>query len=60
MAITFDAGGRERQRDFWVQDLTKDEATELLTKHGHGDKAKDFLDACALALPWHCLGIALA
>ena len=46
MAITFDAGGRERQEDFWVPDLTEEEATELVTKHGHGDNAKKFLDAC--------------
>ena len=54
MALAFDAGGRERQEDFWVPDLTEEEATELVTKHGHGD-AKKFLDACALAKPWLCL-----
>ena len=59
MALSFDAGGAQRQRDFWVQDLTEQEATELLRKHGHGDKAKDFLDACALAQPWRCLSLSL-
>ena len=33
MALTFDAGGRERQEDFWVGDLTEKEATELLIQN---------------------------
>ena len=45
MALTFNAGG-PRQKNVWVSDLTEEEAIELLRKHGHGDKAKDFLDAC--------------
>jgi len=46
MAIAFDAGGAERQDNFWVGDLTEDEAKELLNLHGHKDKADEFLEAC--------------
>ena len=49
MAIAFDAGGAERQDNFWVGDLTEDEAKELLNLHGHKDKADEFLEACPLA-----------
>ena len=34
VALGFDAGGSERQVDVWVDDLTKDEATKLLTMMG--------------------------
>ena len=34
MAIAFDAGGAERQDNFWVGDLTEDEAKELLNLTG--------------------------
>eukprot|EP00439_Symbiodinium_sp_Y106_P030576 s8283_g3.t1 len=46
MAIAFDAGGAERQDNFWVGDLTEDEAKELLNLHGHKDKTDEFLEAC--------------
>ena len=49
MAIAFDAGGAERQENFWVGDLTEDEAEKLLTLHGHKDKKDEFLEACPLA-----------
>ena len=49
MAIAFDAGGAERQDNFWVGDLTEDEAEKLLTLHGHMDKTDEFLNACSLA-----------
>ena len=49
MAIAFDAGGAERQDNFWVGDLTEDEAKELLNLHGHKDKTDEFLEACPLA-----------
>ena len=49
MAIAFDAGGTERQDNFWVGDLTEDEAKELLNLHGHKDKTDEFLEACPLA-----------
>ncbi|CAE7336141.1 unnamed protein product [Symbiodinium sp. CCMP2592] len=46
MALTFDAGGEERQENFWVGDLTKDEAQKLLGLHGQEDRKDEFLDAC--------------
>ena len=49
MALTFDAGGAQRQVNYWVDDLTEDEAEDLLTLHGHQDKTKEFLVACPLA-----------
>ena len=49
MAIAFDAGGPQRQENYWVDDLTKDEAEELLNLHGHKDKTDEFLEACPLA-----------
>ena len=49
MAMAFDAGGAERQDNFWVGDLTEDEAEKLLTLHGHKDKTDEFLDACPYA-----------
>ena len=49
MAIAFDAGGAERQDNFWVGDLTEDEAKELLNLHGHKDKTDEFLEACPLS-----------
>ena len=49
MAIAFDAGGEERQNNYWVGDLTKKEAEDLLALHGHEDKTDAFLDACSLA-----------
>ena len=35
--------------NFWVGDLTEDEAKELLNLHGHKDKTDEFLEACPLA-----------
>ena len=52
MALSFDAGG-DRQENYWVGDFAEEEAMEFLTFHGHGDKAKEFLDACTLAMPCH-------
>ncbi|CAE7335326.1 unnamed protein product [Symbiodinium sp. CCMP2592] len=49
MALTFDAGGEERQENFWVGDLTKDEAQKLLGLHGQEDRKDEFLDACPCA-----------
>ena len=40
---------RSVRRTIWVDDLTKDEAEELLKLHGHMDKTDEFLDACSLA-----------
>ncbi|CAE7716806.1 unnamed protein product, partial [Symbiodinium microadriaticum] len=37
MALSFDAGGEQRQKNYWVEDLTEDEAKELLALHGHPD-----------------------
>ena len=34
MAMAFDAGGRQRQKDIWVGDLTDDEAERLLIHRG--------------------------
>eukprot|EP00439_Symbiodinium_sp_Y106_P009525 s12819_g1.t1 len=36
----------ERQDNFWVGDLTKDEAEKLLELHGQEDRKDEFLDAC--------------
>ena len=49
MALTFDAGGPQRQVNYWVDDLTEKEAEKLLTLHGHADKKDEFLAACPLA-----------
>ena len=49
MALAFDAGGPQRQVNYWVDDLTKKEAEELLKIYGHQDKTKEFLVACPLA-----------
>ena len=49
MAITFDAGGPQRQVNYWVDDLTEDEAEELLKIYEHQDKTKEFLVASPLA-----------
>ena len=49
MALAFDAGGEERQDNFWVGDLTKDEAEKLLELHGQEDRKDEFLDACPYA-----------
>ena len=55
MALAFDAGGPQRQVNYWVDDLTEDEAKDLLTLHGHKDKTKEFLAACSLG----CIFLAL-
>ena len=49
MALNFDAGGRDRQKNYWVGDLTKEEAEELLNLHEYKDETPDFLNACPLA-----------
>ena len=49
MALAFDAGGAQRQVNYWVDDLTEDEAEELLKIYGRQDKTKEFLVACPLA-----------
>ena len=49
MALTFDAGGAQRQVNYWVDDLTEDEAEEVLKIYGHQDKTKEFLVASPLA-----------
>ena len=49
VALAFDAGGSERQKDIWVGDLTEEEATEFLALRGHENDWKDFVDACVSA-----------
>ena len=49
VALAFDAGGNERQKDIWVGDLTEQEAKEFLALHGHENDWKDFVDACVSA-----------
>ena len=46
VALAFDAGGKARQKDIWVGDLTEQEAKELLALHVHENDWKDFVDAC--------------
>ena len=45
MAMAFDAGGEERQNNYWVGDLTKKEAEDLLAL---GTRAGRLLDHA----PW--------
>ena len=55
MAMAFDAGGDQRQENYWVEDLTKEEAQELLALRGRTDW-EQFVAACSLALFalfWH-------
>ena len=40
---------RSDRTDFWVGDLTKDEAEKLLELHGQEDRKDEFLDACPYA-----------
>mmetsp|Transcript_25099 Transcript_25099/g.58184 ORF Transcript_25099/g.58184 Transcript_25099/m.58184 type:complete len:429 (-) Transcript_25099:71-1357(-) len=47
-AMTFDAGGAERQVNFWVEDLTEQEAQEMLKLKGHAEDWKQFTAACGL------------
>lgn len=49
MAMAFDAGGRQRQKDIWVGDLTDDEAERLLALHGHKEDWLQFTEECPLA-----------
>lgn len=51
MALTFDAGGKARQKDFWVDDLEPDEAKQLLAMLGHVKDADDIVRACASYIP---------
>ncbi|CAE7154386.1 unnamed protein product, partial [Symbiodinium necroappetens] len=44
-AMTFDAGGSQRQVNFWVEDLTEQEAQQLLELEGHGQDWKQFVAA---------------
>ena len=46
-ALAFDAGGANRQKDIWIDDLTAEEAKKVLTLHGHQENAQDIIDACA-------------
>ncbi|CAJ1428141.1 unnamed protein product [Effrenium voratum] len=48
MAMAFDAGGRQRQKDIWVGDLTDDEAERLLALHGHKEDWLQFTEECGL------------
>ena len=48
MALTFDAGGDQRQENYWVEDLTEQEAQELLTLRRQTDW-QQFVAACSLA-----------
>ncbi|CAE7210166.1 unnamed protein product [Symbiodinium pilosum] len=45
-ALAFDAGGANRQKDIWIDDLTAEEAKKVLTLHGHEENAQDIIDAC--------------
>jgi len=52
MALSFDAGGEQRQKNYWVEDPTDDEAKEskkLLALHGHREDWKQFVKACVWA-----------
>ena len=49
MALSFDAGGEQRQENYWVEDLTVDEAKELLALHGHREDWEQFVNACVWA-----------
>ena len=51
-AQAFDAGGR--RFDIWVGDMTQEEATEMLEKHGRESYAAEIIDNCALA--WNASG----
>ena len=33
-ALAFDAGGANRQKDIWIDDLTAEEAKKVVTLHG--------------------------
>ncbi|CAE7558448.1 unnamed protein product [Symbiodinium pilosum] len=46
-ALAFDAGGANRQKDIWIDDLTAEEAKKVLTLHGHEENAQDIIEACA-------------
>ncbi|CAE7938540.1 unnamed protein product, partial [Symbiodinium sp. KB8] len=53
----FDAGGSQRQENFWVEDLTEQEAQQLLELEGHGQDWKQFVAACSPAadtMHWTC------
>ena len=45
MALAF----MQRQKNYWVDDLTEDEAEEVLKIYGQQDKTKEFLVASSLA-----------
>ncbi|CAE7531031.1 unnamed protein product [Symbiodinium pilosum] len=45
-ALAFDAGGANRQKDIWIDELTAEEAKKVLTLHGHEENAQDIIDAC--------------
>ncbi|CAE7890966.1 unnamed protein product, partial [Symbiodinium necroappetens] len=46
MALSFDAGGNQRQRNFWVADLTENEAETMLGLYGYKNDWKSFTSAC--------------
>ncbi|CAE7527510.1 unnamed protein product, partial [Symbiodinium pilosum] len=45
-AMTFDAGGAQRQVNIWVEDLAEQEAQQLLELKGHAEDWKQFTAAC--------------
>ncbi|OLP95034.1 hypothetical protein AK812_SmicGene22840 [Symbiodinium microadriaticum] len=46
MAMAFDAGGEQRQKNYWVEDFTDDEAKEFLALRGHREDWEQFVQAC--------------
>ncbi|CAE7259727.1 unnamed protein product [Symbiodinium microadriaticum] len=46
MAMAFDAGGDQRHKNYWVEDLTDDEAKEFLALRGHREDWEQFVQAC--------------
>ena len=49
MALLFDAGGDQRQENYWVEDLTEKDAKELVALYGHRKDWQQFVEACSLA-----------
>eukprot|EP00439_Symbiodinium_sp_Y106_P028480 s7498_g3.t1 len=45
-AMAFDAGGDQRQKNYWVEDLSDDEAKEFLALRGHREDWEQFVQAC--------------
>ena len=47
-ALTFDAGGANRQENIWIDDMTQEEAASLLALNGYKDDVAELIKVCAL------------